>query len=166
MWGCHESTCRIQIVVGTQKIVDEAYTVENTASGVARKHCISRRLIQAWRTKLAKLNDQGEINPIDCRVKCNNDPSSATRKKWCACAALRWLGWTQQQIYRRKSQHVDAPISCEKPDCRFSQTAWYGNTRRYFWTYLTYYEMARIAQYRIQKGNNHQWNPKGLIWRS
>ncbi len=52
-----------------RKIVDEAYSVGNTVSGVARKHGIGRRLIHDWRAKLDKLNDQGEMNPVDWKVK-------------------------------------------------------------------------------------------------
>ncbi len=71
-----------------KKIVDEAYSVGNTVSGFARKHGIARRLIQDWRAKLDKLNDQGEMNPIDWRVKCRKDSSATSKTKGCTCVVL------------------------------------------------------------------------------
>ncbi len=57
-----------------KKIVEEAYSVGNTVSGVAR------RLKQDWRAKLDKLNDQGEMNPIDWRVKCRKKTLQPPRR--------------------------------------------------------------------------------------
>ncbi len=87
--------------------MDEAYSVGNTVSGVARKHGIAQRLIQDWQAKLDKLNYQGEMNPMDWRVKCRKKTLQPRQRQEDAHALFSILN----DLHELRSQSIGVKVS-------------------------------------------------------
>ncbi len=64
-----------------RQIVGESYLVSDTVSGVARIHGIAQRLLQDWRAKLDKLNDQGAMSLKSWRMKCRKKTLQPPRRQ-------------------------------------------------------------------------------------